>query len=212
MNFISIYNNDLKGTDVVSGFLEKYFYNNESYFSKYDLINEQSLQIKGVDCEGVFLKNSEIILIDEKCALSYNNIDDLKTYALEVSFLNKGGKLVDGWFLDNKNITSHYLFCWLDKADKKNKDLTLSDIYKVEVMLVSKKSILDYLKNELNLSRDILLVLGNGIRNLNKRKLVIDSNVKFVYSRHLKEKPINLILNKEILRKLSVINTVISNT
>ena len=212
MKLISIYNNDLKGTNVVSRFLENNFYNNEMYFSKYDLINEKSLQLKGVDCEGVLLKNSEIVLIDEKCALSYNNINDLKTYALEVSFINKGGKIVDGWLLDDKNITSHYLFCWLDKADKKNKDLTLSDIYKVEVMLVSKKSILNYLKNELNLSRDILLVLGNGIRNLNKRKLVFNSNVKFVYSNHLKEKPINLILNKEILRKLSIINTVILNT
>lgn len=193
-------------------FLENKFYSNKKYFSEYNLINEKALQVKGVDCKGVLLNTCEHIFIDEKCALSYNNINDLKTYALEMSFINKKNKVIDGWFLDEKNITSHYLFCWLDKANKKNKDLNLCDIYNVEIMLVSKESILNYLKNELNLTPEILSVLGNGIRNVNKRKLVFDSNVRFVYSSHLREKPINLILNKEVLRKLSSLNVLIPNS
>jgi hypothetical protein len=179
-------------------FLDEYFYK-EIGFSWKERVTDRERQIKGLD---VILKRNDIQYnIDEKAAIRYTN--GLRTFSLELSFLDRGGKRRDGWLIDEKKVNDYYVFVWINKIDGElieNKD-SFKD---VDVALVSKEKIMFHLES-LGWDVDKLFLKDERIRDGIDTKLgdIKKNGCKFVYSEHLREKPINVLLPKETYINIS---------
>lgn len=191
-------NEDVSQSELVSSFLDKYFYPTLNGFQR---IDNPNLQYAGIDV--VFAVNNKFYQCDEKAAIRYIN-KDLQTFSLELSFINRSLKLMDGWLLSDKELNNSFLFVWITKA--KNDLLTsIDDIEEMDVALVDKHSIINHL-NKIGLSKKHLYRKINLIRqynNVGKQPPIEESGCKFYYSKFLAEKPINILLKKETLIELS---------
>ena len=195
---------DERASDLVSQFLDKNFY---SSCSDVERIYTKKEQVKGVDIKFTF--NGKRYICDEKAAIRYVN-QNLKTFALELSFIDRNGDEHDGWLIDEEKINNSFMFIWLDKADKDTIH-SIDDIKELELMIVSRDKIIEYLNG-----------LGWTINKLKKKciRLRTKSNeifgsidrdgLKFAYSDRLVEKPINVLLNREIYRKICDFDLVIN--
>lgn len=119
-------------------------------------------------------------------------------------FTNRGGKRNVGWFVDKEKATTHYLLCYITKCDV-DKFPKKCDINEMEIILVSRCSLLDFLNKN-----------GYCYENLFDKALKIydgeDSNFgnlyrngyKFSKSDKFVESPVNILITKNILVKLSL--------
>jgi hypothetical protein len=176
---------------IVSQFLDEHFYKLLPELENFERITDKQYQVKGVD---VVINNKDRqVYVDEKAAVKYLK---LKTFALELSFLNRFGKLQTGWFLDKKKINDYYLFVWINElTGDKIEDIT--SIKEVDVALVKKEKLYNYLET-LGWTLDKLKVKDKLIReqcNVNMGDIK-KYGCKFSYSEQLKEKPINILLPK----------------
>ena len=106
---------DLLGEKAVHEFLDRHFYNQvENLVVCKDKVN----QLKGIDT--MFTLYGFDYKCDEKAALDFTNEQKgrkLNTFCLELSFLNRNDKLMEGWFLNEDMENNSYLFVWVDKSD-----------------------------------------------------------------------------------------------
>jgi hypothetical protein len=197
-----MYNNkirkeDEKCADIVSKFLEKHFYNK---VENYEKIDDKEQQVKGVDV--IFILNGKQYVCDEKAAIRYVN-KNLQTFAFELSFLGKGDKLIDGWLISNTKINNSFLCIWIDKADY---DLLedIDDIKEMEIALVDKNKLMEYLQN-LGWTVSKLNVKADRMRkNPKEPQGEIETNgCRFVCSRKLAEKPVNVLVSREKLKEIA---------
>lgn len=189
---------------VMGEFLDKYFYN-ENIEGTITRVKDRKLQVKGVD---VVIDDGDVkFYIDEKAAIRYVG---LKTFALELSFINRQGDVNTGWLLDNKKINDYFLFVWINELNGTEiKDI--SSIKNVDVALVSKASIFRHL-NSLGWSKNNLLEKDRRIRNNEDEYMgnILRDKCKFSYSEHLIEKPINILLPKETYMEIADLSINIS--
>ena len=198
---MSFFRRDLKKEQILSKYLN-------GVYNKIPLalhrIENLDLQHKGVDL--IFNNNGTEIYIDEKAQLDYLN-SDLPTFTFELSYL-KGGNKKTGWFLDATKITDFYfLITGIDVDDEKDisKGVTNCKITSVDRLKLNK------FLDEIGLTYQKLNQYNNDIRekNAGTKKIVINelyekSQGCLVYSQHLDEKPINLILRLDFLIKNGV--------
>lgn len=176
---------------IVSQFLDEHFYKLLPELENFERITDKQYQVKGVDV--VINYKDRQVYVDEKAAVKYLK---LKTFALELSFLNRFGKLQTGWFLDKKKINDYYLFVWINELTG-DKIEDISSIKEVDVALVKKEKIYNHLET-LGWTLDKLKVKDKQIReqcNVNMGDIK-KYGCKFSYSEQLKEKPINILLPK----------------
>lgn len=189
---------------VMGEFLDKYFYN-ENIEGTITRVKDRSLQVKGVD---VVIDDGDVkFYIDEKAAIRYVG---LKTFALELSFINRQGDVNTGWLLDNKKINDYFLFVWINELNGTEiKDI--SSIKNVDVALVSKISIFRHL-NSLGWTKNNLLEKDHRIRNNEDEYMgnILKDKCKFSFSNHLIEKPINILLPKETYMEIADLSINIS--
>lgn len=189
---------------VMGEFLDKYFYN-ENIEGTITRVKDRKLQVKGVD---VVIDDGDVkFYIDEKAAIRYVG---LKTFALELSFINRQGDVNTGWLLDNKKINDYFLFVWINELNGTEiKDI--SSIKNVDVALVSKASIFRHL-NSLGWSKNNLLEKDRRIRNNDNEYMgnILKDKCKFSFSNHLVEKPINILLPKETYMEIADLSINIS--
>ena len=189
---------------VMGEFLDKYFYN-ENIEGTITRVKDRRLQVKGVD---VVIDDGDVkFYIDEKAAIRYVG---LKTFALELSFINRQGDINTGWLLDNKKINDYFLFVWINELNGTEiKDI--SSIKNVDVALVSKASIFRHL-NSLGWSKNNLLEKDRRIRNNDNEYMgnILKDKCKFSFSNHLVEKPINILLPKETYMEIADLSINIS--
>lgn len=187
-------------------YLTKNFYNIK--VDKFIRNTNKRLQILGVDV--IFIMNSEQFNCDEKVAAHYIN-KPLQTFAFELSFIDKNGNVKDGWFLDKFKLNNSYLLCWLDESESDN-PTKYSQIKKGEILLIYKDKLIEYLET-LNWNVNKLRLKCGLIRSGRDKNLgnINKDGIKFSYSEGLVEKPINFIVSREILRKYSYYNEIISN-
>ena len=189
---------------VMGEFLDKYFYN-ENIEGTITRVKDRKLQVKGVD---VVIDDGDVkFYIDEKAAIRYVG---LKTFALELSFINRQGDVNTGWLLDNTKINDYFLFVWINELNGTEiKDI--SSVKNVDVALVSKASIFRHL-NSLGWSKNNLLEKDHRIRNNDNEYLgnILRDKCKFSYSNHLVEKPINILLPKETYMEIADLSINIS--
>lgn len=189
---------------VMGEFLDKYFYN-ENIEGTITRVKDRRLQVKGVD---VIIDDGDVkFYIDEKAAIRYVG---LKTFALELSFINRQGDINTGWLLDNKKINDYFLFVWINELNGTEiKDI--SSIKNVDVALVSKASIFSHLIS-LGWSKNNLLEKDRRIRNNEDEYMgnILRDKCKFSFSNHLVEKPINILLPKETYMEIADLSINIS--
>jgi hypothetical protein len=191
---------------IMSQFLDKYFYNaiNPTSFER---VQDKERQVKGIDV--VMEINDKTYSIDEKAAIRYTN--GLKTFALELSFLNRKGILQEGWLTDERKINDYFVFVWINKIEDtliKN----ISSLKDIDVALVSKNKIMEHLES-IGWTKDNLKTKDNKIRNENDKKFgnINTNGCKFSYSDRLFEKPINILLPKETYINIAEIYKNIKN-
>lgn len=188
---------DEKCAEIVSQFLEKHFYNKTE---NYERIDDREKQLQGVDV--IFFFNNKQYICDEKAAIRYVN-KGLQTFAFELSFLGKGDKLIDGWLISNTKINNSFLCIWIDKADYDILE-DVDDIKELEIALIDKQVLVDYLQS-LGWTVNKLHIKADRMRkNLNEPQGDININgCRFVCSRKLAEKPVNVLVSREKLKELA---------
>lgn len=206
---------DVRLADLISEFLDKHFY--PKYVSDFERVTDRQRQCAGIDV--IFNRDGHQYLCDEKNGGTRINTN-LRTFSLELSFINRAGARQTGWLLNKNNINDSYLFIWTDKADSE-KPTSISEIREVEVALVRKEKIIEYLKNVAGLDEVTMSALNESIvnnplsmdyalisENAGKRKYSING-VTVCHSTQLYEQPLNIILSREVYRKISDLNTII---
>ena len=198
----------------VAAFLDEHLYKTDIFkeFARTDGVNEQ---VAGSD---VILSTADgkltRVVVDEKVASTQAN-RNLGTFTLELSFINKAGNRMCGWFTDMSKTTEYYLFGWINRVDipydsetmRWNTDMIRKDnIHELEWALVSRKKILSFLeKKGWTLER-----LGRQDEKIRQSGCVATKDfiddVAFRYSEKYREKPVNLMLKKETYIKLSDYN------
>jgi len=198
---MSFFKRDLNKEKILSKYLD-------GVYNKIPLVLQRienlDFQHKGVDL--IFNNNGDKIYIDEKAQLDYLN-SDLPTFTFELSYLKKG-EIKIGWFLDDSKITDFYfLITSIHVDDKKDisKGITNCKITSIDRLKLSR------FLDEIGLTYQKLNQYNNGIRteNADTKKIIINelhekSQGCLVYSQHLDEKPINLMLRLDFLLKNGV--------
>lgn len=165
------------------------------YYKKYEdfeRVFDRERQVKGIDV--IFIRDGVEYKCDEKAAVRWRN---LQTFSFELSFIDRRGDIVDGWFVSDRCENNSYLLIWLDQNDDKET---------MEAALVMKDKIMRHLEN-LGWTKDKLMEKesqirandGIGINFGNIRK----NGCKFAFSTKLVEKPVNVLLPREVLKGLA---------
>jgi len=192
---MSTFSDDLAKESILSEFLDK-------KYAEIGLVTERvtdkELQKLGVD----FLLKKDGIekRVDEKAQLSYIN-RSLPTFALEIDyFIGEDKKL--GWLFDADKYTDIYAFVFGVMVNNKEGTLQkVADIVSCEVVLVRRISLL----NELSAAGFTLLSCkekSDELRAGTDTKLLVSADFNFHISRHLSEKPVNLIVRKAFLEDI----------
>lgn len=191
---------DYQSEKAVAGFLDKYFY--PYYFERISRLENIENQLKGIDIEGNY--KGDILLIDEKTAAHYVN-KNLPTFAFELDFIGKDGKVYQGWFYDDTKLTQYYLLTWI--WAKREKYFSTEDITKLEIILIKRSKIRKMLI-EKGLTKNKAQHISSNLR-LNQNYGVSGKQMGkpfyFYFTRHLSEKPINIIVYKRELIKIGTL-------
>lgn len=194
---------DTQTSHEVEKFLDNY-YTGKLPFAR---VTTKSLQYQGVDV--IFTsKSGDDMLVDEKCATDYIG-KDLQTFSFELraSSDRKTGYRYDGWLIADKMITTHYLIAYIDKATVE-KHPTSDQIQVMEIMLISKDRIIDYLVGH-GWSRKSLREKCDSIDKGDVEFGSIENGFKFSKSRHKIEAPINILIPRSELRLMALHNDII---
>lgn len=191
-------------------FLDKHFYS-QDIFTRVERTDNVQTQMNGSDIivsiPSLGIKDA---IVDEKASVYYIN-KDLKTFVLEISFINKALQMSEGWFINDALTTQYYLMQWI-KADVDDPwQVKESNITEIECVLVSKAKLKAYFESE-GYDRNKLLVISNQMR-VENRKMIVPTNkpYRFFLTQKLAEKPVNILLDKEMYIQLGVLHNSIKS-
>ena len=203
---------DSKQDKLFNQFLFDYFFYKINKTSK--LIYDRELQIAGVDLQFNGAKTGNLLNVDIKAQSSKKYLNAPRpTFLLELSSINRYGEDFVGWFLNPDLITDYYAFMWIPKA-KVNPNGGINspdDIEEAEVMLVSKHMIKDYISNLLSKKgyNDLQSVIYD-MRNYEIERIALDKGIYFSNTQTLYEKPVNIVVHKNILKKFSIAHYIVT--
>lgn len=177
-------------------------------------IDDTEIQQKGIDFIGYY--HDKQINIDVKSIAQY----DFPTFCFELMNINSGKK---GWLIDENYMTDYYLLTYHQindgtgsyKEDKKN--LTCDNIINTRAILISRqkiKQIIDETINNMDLRCVIVEILNKSfysksmcprfVYNPENNDFIESSDndiIRFVYSKQIHEKPINIVIPRRILEQ-----------
>jgi len=189
-------------------YLDKHLYTKD-IFTKAQRTDSVEDQINGSDIiisiPSLGIDNA---VVDEKASIYYIN-KDLRTFVLEISFLNRGLHYSDGWFINNSLLTEYYLMQWIKANIDDPWQVKENNITEIECVLVSKEKLKKYFENE-GYSKEKLIEIAQDMRNSNNKMIVPNNKpYRFFFTRNLAEKPVNILLNKEEYIHLSEFHYII---
>ena len=186
MGYSSVRFDDERQSDIVSQFLDKYFYCDAKTFER---VNDKNRQVSGIDV--IFNMSHRQYVCDEKAAIRYRN---LKTFCMELTFLNKHDELMDGWLIDPHKVNDSFLFVWIDKT-------------KTKVGYETGNGIIAHLA-DYGWTVDKLKIKARRILNNPNEEMgnVRERGYCFSYSDKLPEKPVNVLISRKHLVGISDIN------
>ncbi len=200
----SKYYSDSHGEKILGNFLDRFLYKKLGIecFERHQSKDNQYL---GLDV--TFKRNGTMYLVDEKAALHYTK--GLNSFALELHYKMKNDQK-EGWLFDERKKTTHYLLAWPIRKEVDLKDLELNDILRVEVMLVSRQSLIQELQQQYNLTPD---KIKNQVKHILREDDVSEMNeqlkeenihhMRYSLSKQFREQPVNLVVNKEVYKSLA---------
>ena len=177
---------DEKTANQVADFLDSTFYKDEA--SNVERVDDVQRQVKGVDI--IFDYNGKTYYCDEKSTAQWRNI---RTFTLELSFIDKQGHVKEGWLTSEKEINNSFMLVWLDNDG-------------VDIALVEKDKILKYLEDK-GWTIPNLRYKSNQIREYYPDVEMGDiykNGCRFTFSTQLVEKPINVQLSRGNFKKMAV--------
>lgn len=183
---------DEQTVEYLNSIMDKiYSKNHYGFVRNYDV----KLQKQGVDL--IYTNKDNTYYVDEKAAIKYYNTT-LNTFSFEI-----GSNVAKGWFREDNDyiITTHYILIY-----PKSNSPDLSDIYEIEYLVINKSKIWDYLHSVgVGDFKSVKETLDNvKVGKLGKKYSFINKDVKLVQSvQIMPEQPINIVINKEILKSLS---------
>lgn len=193
---------DSRGEKAVGVFLDKYFYPQMSearVLSYAKRIYAKNLQCKGID---ILLGNE--MKVDEKAQLYYIN-HPIESFAFEIDYYDEiSERVVDGWFVDNNIETDAYLLMWIQKARTTHINrLVAEDFERIDADLLRRNRIKAYLER-FGLHDRELKINALMMREKNIERLIINDECHMTYTvEGYAEKPINLVVKKRTLDKMS---------
>lgn len=203
---MSLRQQDYQSENSVSTFLDRHFY--PSHVSNFKRYTDQDYQFKGIDVSFDFESHVKM-LVDEKAAAHYVN-KNLPTFALELDYIGSDGELKPGWLFDSEKQTQYYLFSWI--WANKERGFSVDDITKLEVALVKRNSILTFLTEhgmDSSKARDISSQVRQSGRSGRHDPLPF-APFKVYFTDFLSEKPINVIVRKSNLIRMSLLHKVVT--
>lgn len=183
---------DEQTVEYLNSIMDKiYSKNHYGFVRNYDV----KLQKQGVDL--IYTNKDNKYYVDEKAAIKYYNTT-LNTFSFEI-----GSNVAKGWFREDNDyiITTHYILIY-----PKSNSPDLSDIYEIEYLVINKSKIWDYLHSVgVGDFKSVKETLDNvKVGKWGKKYSFINKDVKLVQSvQIMPEQPINIVINKEILKSLS---------
>lgn len=224
---------DSKVEKIVCEFLDRNLYNGKNgAFRDVRRITDKEEQIMGTDI--IFSAPSldlEGVRVDEKSASSYM-LKQISTFALELSFMNRFGQEMIGWFRNDELDTEYYMCVHLqvkrefidrvfngkvpykptvEDRIRLAENLAIDDIDKKNItyFLVSKKKIVLALE-EIGLSlsdMDEWIARLRGKADMDEGKTTLyekfDDEITFVVTRGLAERPINLKISHSFYERIA---------
>lgn len=188
---------------IVAEYLDSKLYHREDIFDKILRTDDRENQLAGSDLlMTIERKNIFNSVVDEKAQLYYLK-GGLPTFAFELSFLRYNGQRVGGWFIDQEKKTEYYMLLWLTAEEGFE---LIEQIKMIEFVLISRKKIFDFLSQQ---GLDLRALNNKSIEAINSGQKYFEKSTErpywFVNSNHLAEKPVNIVIKKEVLKKLSSI-------
>ena len=177
-------------------FLDKHLYTKD-IFTRSDRTDNASTQIDGSDIiisiPSLGIKDA---VVDEKASIYYIN-KDLRTFVLEVSFLNRSFHYSEGWFVDDSLSTEYYLMQWIKANVADPWQVKENNITEIECVLVSKAKLKAYFDAE-GYNKEKLLRTAQQMRDFHQTMIApAGKPYRFYFTQKLAEKPVNILLNKE---------------
>lgn len=214
----SLRNQDMRAEQSLAEFMDVYFYarlkDKNNGFLSWTRMNDKESQLKGIDV--CIETDGRRMFIDEKAAVYYSNAM-IPTFAFEIDSIQRGhAEPVQGWFVNDNVQTEYYMLIWPNVkcicrdsqwVRKEIGSLRRDDFTIIEAMLIEKSDIRDVLERK-GYGKSRLLEYARQLRagyeadNTVKEK-ELDDKVKILLSGQLAEKPINLIIRKEMLRDMA---------
>ena len=193
---------DMEAERELAKFLDKHLYTN-SIFTRAERTDNASTQIDGSD---IILSIPSLgirdAVVDEKASIYYIN-KDLRTFVLEISFLNRGYQYNEGWFVDESLSTEYYLMQWIKANVADPWQVKENNITEIECVLISKAKLKEYFDNE-GYDKAKLLQTAKKMRAENQTMIApAGKPYRFYFTQKLAEKPVNILLNKEEYIRLS---------
>ena len=214
----SHFRNDIRFEKIIGSFLDNYFYarlfpNTERSVTR---VSNEDLQNAGIDVIVERNDDGTSTNIDEKCAAHFINFN-LPTFAFEIT--GTGGR--PGWLVKNGIRTDYYLLVWIhaneqrypptEGANDYYETIEEEDIEYLSCCFLKKETLLQYLEKK-GFSKDNLLAKAS---EMIKKDIGSDKSHKqrdgfyFIYSKdNLKEKPVNVVIRKAVLKSLATIEGV----
>lgn len=160
-----------------------------------ETVTDRNTQIKGADA--IYGD----MVIDEKTAIHWAN-RNLKYAAFSISQIDKNGNEYKSWFADENNITTHYLFVYLDDV-LFGDDFLLKRINQATIYFCPKKAVCEHIGIEI----DTLYHLSEKMR-CGAIKRLNCNDWWFQHSTHYKESTVNVMMMRETLEKISIKRTI----
>ncbi|WP_051656467.1 hypothetical protein [Butyrivibrio sp. AE3004] len=207
---------DMEAEKSLAEFMDDYLYSRmhakDGGPLRFTRMQDKESQLKGIDV--CIETGGRKIFIDEKSSLYYSNAM-IPTFAFELDSIQRGhSEPVEGWFINDALMTEYYMLIWPNvKCENKQSawvrkdigNLRKDDFTIVEAMLIQKVELRNRIES-IGYTRDRLLEYAKRLRKLyegdnGQKEEKINDEVKFMYSGRLAEKPINLVVRKEVLKE-----------
>lgn len=184
---------DSRLSEQVGMFMDEHFYSKLG--EKWRRVTDGELQKRGVDVE---FGNCNI---DEKVKVKDGYLNKILEYpSFELSFVNRNLKRQNGWFIDGNSLTDYYAFISVYTDAKNEYSIENDNISRLVVLFVKRTEIMKYvLENNIDLGKDIKELSSY---EMGERIDHTGSGIHTKISMQFSEKPINMVVRREILRGL----------
>lgn len=190
---------DSQQEGIVNEFVNRYLF--KKIFKSSELITNRTLQLAGVDIQA---DGKNYDLKAQSSSRYLNN--PTNTFILEISFIDRDGDRVDGWFIQD-TMTDYYAFIWMPKVNVTNGSINeVDDIGEVEVLIVDKAMLRDGIKSLMGDTSFMDIeneLLDREAYDNEMKPAVYKHGIKFVLSNQLAEAPLCAVVTKDLLKRFA---------